>query len=162
MGASQRRKGHDFERLVARMLRDAGFPCRRGRQGEGPVEPDIVLDPPGRLGGITPWIECGHGARMDVESKYMQAVRQSRVGMTPVAIVRRDRGPIRVMMTAAGLAACLGPEVAPNIFVLLPGGESPCKLATILLVAEMDAVGDVRVTADFVEVLDGLRNRTGG
>ena len=158
MSASQRRKGRAFEQLIARTLRDAGFPCRRGRQGEGPVEPDIVLDPPGRLGGITPWIECGHGARMSLRAKYGQAVRQSRVGTTPVAVVRRDRGPILAMLTVAGLIACVGYSRAAAVRVRLPEADEAVALAVVLQAVEsVAAIGDVPVTVEWQELVDALR-----
>lgn len=156
MSASQRRKGRAFEQLIARTLRDAGFPCRRGRQGEGPVEPDIVLDPPGRLGGITPWIECGHGARMSLRAKYGQAVRQSRVGTTPVAVVRRDRWPILAMLTAAGLVAAVGRDRVRDVRVMVADADTPCRVEDLLTVADMEAIGDVPVVVEWRELLNAV------
>ena len=55
MGAQQRRKGHDYERRIASQLRedhpDIAGSIRRGQQGAGAIEPDVLF--PGL------WIECG-------------------------------------------------------------------------------------------------------
>lgn len=158
MGASQRRKGRAFEQLIARSLRSAGIECRRGRQGEGAVEPDIVVTRPPTLGSIIPWIECGHGARMDLVRKYEQARRQSRYGTTPIAVVRRDRGPILAMLTVAGLIACVGYSRAAAVRVRLPEADEAVALAVVLQAVEsVAAIGDVPVTVEWQELVDALR-----
>ena len=96
MGASQRRKGHNFERLIAAKIREIGVETRRGNQTwrADPLaekitkEPDIVCGPP--LDDV--WIECKCGARPNVWTAMGQAVSDAPPGQTPIVIAHRDRG----------------------------------------------------------------------
>jgi len=129
MGASQRRKGRAWEQDVARRLREAGYECRRGVQGAGEIEPDIVILGPneGRVGAVWPWIECGHGADMDGRVKWQQAhdaavepAQRTRRLYTPIAVTKRDRQPATVTVTVAGLVALVddSDKVGPLVISL--------------------------------------------
>lgn len=72
-----RRKGGNFERAIAAHLRRY-FPAaqvRRGRQGEGAVEPDIVIAGVSALDAW--WLELCDARRPDVDAKMHQAMRDS-------------------------------------------------------------------------------------
>jgi hypothetical protein len=87
MGASQRRKGHDWERATAQLFRDAmpGAAIKRGWQSRlGSDEPDVCV----------PFfhVECKVGARPNAEAALVQAEGAcSDPTLWPVAVVKRDR-----------------------------------------------------------------------
>lgn len=98
MGASQRRKGHNWEREVARQFRAAlglsekavkrGLSQPRGGTGE---EPDVVLPD-----SLPWWVECKVGARVNPAG----ALDQARAGIAaaesrkrPLAVCKPDRRP---------------------------------------------------------------------
>lgn len=103
-GKASRRKGHDFERDVAARLRGIGLEARRGQQGGGPVEPDVIT--PGW------WIECKVGKRPNITAALDQAERDCEEAaidrflqdappgqeIIPVAIVRQDYQKATVTM----------------------------------------------------------------
>ena len=103
MGASQRRKGHGWERDVAQQLRDVlqlgpqevkrGLAQPRGGTAE---EPDVVLPD-----SIPYWIECKVGARVNPLGAMRQAqaaIKKAKVAKVPLAICKQDREkPIVVM-----------------------------------------------------------------
>lgn len=94
MGKSQRRKGHNFERHVAGLLR-AEFPAlkiARGWQsrGGGKEEPDVVF--PGLH------IECKRGKLPSPRKALAQALDDARDGALPVAVVKDDRKEAFVVM----------------------------------------------------------------
>ncbi len=71
MGRSQREKGKRGERELAGILRDYGYPCRRGQQFSGANgDADVV-----GLPGIH--IECKRVERLDLQGAVDQAVRDS-------------------------------------------------------------------------------------
>jgi len=87
MGKSQRTKGHNFERWVARELRAIyGADVCRGLQSfSGKAAPDVNGVP-------DMWIECKVGARPNIRAALLQA-EQATDGRTPVAICKFDRDP---------------------------------------------------------------------
>jgi Holliday junction resolvase len=93
MAKMQRDKGHNFEREVARQLREAlpGAHVVRGQQGFGGSNaPDVAVD--GANG--SPWlhIECKRGKRCSIMAAIRQAVADSDgTGRVPIAVVREDR-----------------------------------------------------------------------
>lgn len=99
--SGMRRKGHSFERRIAREYRTVFNPperVRRGRQTHRADEPDVVVD-------YAPlWTECGHGAVMNPLTKLKQAEKEARVAgkynsnWSIVAVTRRNRAAIRVTM----------------------------------------------------------------
>lgn len=96
MGASQRRKGHTWEREVARKLRDAmpGCGARRGiqtRHGGGEAA-DVMLDGPFH-------IECKAGRKPNIRAALAQAEADCERGMMPVAVIKDDRQRPFVVMT---------------------------------------------------------------
>ena len=106
MSASQRRKGHNFERKIAADIRALGIPARRGRQDyRGDAEPDVVVEDVSML-GIDPWIECKTGARPPIWKALEQA--QEAAGIrTPIVVAHRDRGPTVAVMEWSELLALL-------------------------------------------------------
>lgn len=95
-GAAVRRKGLNFEREVARMLRERmpGCDAKRGLgQPRSSAEvPDV--DVPGF------WIECKVGKRPPVREALDHAVECAArtKGRAPVAVVKEDRRPPFVVM----------------------------------------------------------------
>jgi hypothetical protein len=89
MGASQRRKGHDFERWVARRLRETlpGCEAKRGYQsrGGGAEAADVVSTLPYH-------IECKRGRKPLVRAALEQAMGDAKPGMLPMAVIKDDRG----------------------------------------------------------------------
>ena len=88
-GSRSRRKGHSFEREIARYLRDQGFAeAKRGWQSrDGREQPDVTLD------GC--WLEC---KRLKVVqwSDVLRALDQAELaegdrGRYRVAVIKRDR-----------------------------------------------------------------------
>lgn len=72
-GASSRRKGHDFERWVARQLREAypGTSVYRSMQSDGPHQSDVVIS------GSRLWVECQCSRRPTPLAKLKQAEEDS-------------------------------------------------------------------------------------
>lgn len=97
MGASQRRKGHNWEREVARRFREAlGYSDREVKRGLSQPrggtaeEPDVVLPD-----GLPWWVEAKVGARVNP----VGALDQARAGIAaaesvkrPLAVCKPDRG----------------------------------------------------------------------
>lgn len=85
-GAGSRRKGHAFERAVAKLFREIyGEGVKRGFQtrGGGAEEPDVV--------GTPFHLECKVGKKHSPRAALAQAIRDAKPGMIPVAIVKDDR-----------------------------------------------------------------------
>ena len=82
-GRGSRRKGHDFERYVARMLRQIDPSARTARQ-VAPLEDcqgrDIVTRLP-----IS--IQCKSGMRVNALAAFQEARVAARPGETPIAVV---------------------------------------------------------------------------
>ncbi len=96
MGASQRTKGHAWERDVARRFRERlglsaeqvkrGLSQPRGGTGE---EPDVVLPD-----SLPWWVECKVGARVNPVGAMQQArdgIAQAKSSRRPLAICKPDR-----------------------------------------------------------------------
>lgn len=88
MGAYQRRKGHDWEREVARRFREAmpGCEAKRGlSQSRGGTKEggDVAL--------ACFTVECKVGARPNVLAAVDQAAEHEEPGKWPIAVVKRDR-----------------------------------------------------------------------
>ena len=90
MGKAERRKGHDFERKIARRFRELFPESKRGFQTRGGTaeEPDVIAGPFA--------IECKHGKRPNIRAAYEQA--RSAPGVWPIAITRKDRDVVLVTM----------------------------------------------------------------
>ena len=85
MGASQRRKGHQWERDVAKKLREAmpGADIRRGLQAHGDNVPDV--DCP------VFWPECKVGKQPNPRAALAQAVDAAPKVRIPIAVIKDDR-----------------------------------------------------------------------
>lgn len=99
MGASQRRKGHDWEREVARRFRELYPEACRGYQTRGGTaeEPDCK--------GTPFFIECKVGAMPNLKNALVQANEGMKQRMLkgdsakpPIAVCKWDRGPAIVGM----------------------------------------------------------------
>jgi hypothetical protein len=91
MSASQRRKGHSWERELAIRLR-AVFPdARRGYQYRDGADAADVLVPCFH-------IEAKVGARPNLTAALRQAEGDAKLGMWPVAICKQDREDPTVTM----------------------------------------------------------------
>ena len=87
MGREQRRKGHDFERWVAKWLRER-FPgladdIKRGWQSAGPYTPDVIW--PGNI-----WFECKRGRKPNPRAALTQALGDAPEGHLAVGIIKDD------------------------------------------------------------------------
>ncbi|MBQ5589923.1 MAG: hypothetical protein IIU70_07260 [Anaerotignum sp.] len=81
---NSRRKGADYEREVARELRDYGYKVRRGQQFCGANgDADVV-----RMDGIH--LECKRTERTDLYGWMAQAERDAREGELPVVFHRKN------------------------------------------------------------------------
>lgn len=92
MGRSQRRKGHNFEREVARIMRRWFPEAKRGYQtrGGGKEQADVIN---------TPYhIECKVGKKPNIKAAYQQACEDTQ-GEPPVAITKWDREEPLVTMS---------------------------------------------------------------
>lgn len=91
MGAMSRRKGHDFERMVARLFREImpGADIRRGQQSHGACEPDVCTP--------TWWVECKKGRRTNIKAAMSQAIRDCD-DRVPIAVTMDDRSTALVTM----------------------------------------------------------------
>jgi hypothetical protein len=93
-GAGARRKGHDYEREVARIFAEVFGPerVRRGLQyRDGADAPDVV----------TPvfWVECKRGKRTEPKAALKQALEASLgKGLWPIAVCKDDKAPPIVTM----------------------------------------------------------------
>jgi hypothetical protein len=85
MGASQRRKGHNYEREIARQLREIFPGARRGLQYQDGVGcPDVA--------GAGPFhVECKRGRLPNPRAALAQAEGDAAEGMIPIAVIRDDR-----------------------------------------------------------------------
>lgn len=96
MGREQRRKGHDFERWVAKWLRER-FPnladdIKRGWQSAGPFTPDVIF--PSDI-----WFECKRGRKPNPRAALTQAQGDAPDGHLAVAIIKDDQLPPFVVLS---------------------------------------------------------------
>ena len=85
MGASQRRKGHNYEREIAREYRKRGLDAKRGQQSRDGNEDSDVVSP-----GLS--IECKCRAKCpNVFDAMAQAIEGVKTDETPIVHVRVDR-----------------------------------------------------------------------
>lgn len=134
MGASQRRKGHAWERDVARAFREAlglsdkavkrGLSQPRGGTAE---EPDVILPP-----GLPWWVECKVGARVNPAGALDQAragIRAAESDKRPLAVCKPDRRPPFVALELADFLRLLqlaqATPVAPRVTVYPSDEELP-------------------------------------
>jgi len=87
-GRRSRVKGHDFERLIARDLRDQlGIEARRGLQYRDGAECPDVVGLPGY------WVECKRGKRVSIGAAMRQASEacdRDGAGLCPLVISKED------------------------------------------------------------------------
>ena len=106
-GRRSRRKGHDWEREVARRMRDVlGVEARRGFQyRDGAEAPDIIIEGlPHAL-----HIECKAGKRPPILAALEQAERDAAEGAIPVVIAKKDKKAPTVTMRLEDWLAVIAP-----------------------------------------------------
>ena len=93
-GAGVRRKGHNFERWVARQLREIfGAQVKRGIQTrEGGSEAGDVVGTPFH-------IECKVGKKHSPRAALAQSTQDASPGLIPIAVIKDDRKPPFVVMS---------------------------------------------------------------
>lgn len=92
MPINSRRKGAEFERTLANMLRDYGYDCRRGQQFSGANgDADVV-----GLPGIH--IEAKAREQLNLYDAIAQAKRDKREGEKPVVMHKKNRCKVLVTM----------------------------------------------------------------
>lgn len=91
---NSRDKGARFEREVAGILRENGWPdAERGQQhAGGPESPDVRHGPPGLH------LECKHVESFNLWDAMEQAMRDAAKGVTPVVVYRKNgRKPVAIL-----------------------------------------------------------------
>lgn len=89
---NSRRKGADYEREIARELRDYGYKARRGQQFCGANgDADVV-----GMDGVH--LECKRTERTDLYGWLAQAERDAREGELPVVVHRKNNSKSLVIM----------------------------------------------------------------
>lgn len=85
-GKASRTKGHDFERKIARRLREVmpGADIRRGLQSRSGGDAADVVCPYFH-------VECKKGPKPGVRAALAQAARDARPGQAPIAVIGDDR-----------------------------------------------------------------------
>ena len=92
MPVNSRRKGAEFERTLAKMLRNYGYECRRGQQFCGANgDADVV-----GLPGIH--IEAKAVERLNLYDAMAQAKRDAREGELPAVFHKKNRCKVLVTM----------------------------------------------------------------
>ncbi len=104
-GKASRLKGHNFERAVAKMLREVmpGAEFKRGLQsrGGGAEEADVFCSaiPLGKK-EFPFHVECKIGKLPNPRAALKQAKEDAKEGMVPLAVVKDDREAAFVVMDA--------------------------------------------------------------
>lgn len=115
MAKNSRRIGHDWEREVADMLRDVYPPeqVRRGRQGEGAVEPDVVV--PDAL-----WPECKKGNTTWAANPYRALLQAERdIASAPPVHVPGGSPPVPRRVPVAFCKLSRGAGREPELLVAM-------------------------------------------
>lgn len=92
MAVNSRRKGAEFERTLAKMLRNYGYECRRGQQFSGANGDADVVGLPGVH------IEAKAVERLNLYDAMAQAKRDAREGELPAVFHKRNRCKVLVTM----------------------------------------------------------------
>lgn len=92
MPINSRRKGAEFERKLARILRDYGYDARRGQQYSGANGDADVVGLPGVH------IEAKAVERLNLYDAMAQSKRDARSGEIPVVIHKKNNCNILVTM----------------------------------------------------------------
>lgn len=91
MSNLQRRKGHNFEREIARQLREIFPKARRGLQYQDGIQCADVEGTPFH-------IECKRGRKPNPRAAMVQALGDAKPGRIPVVVVKDDHKPPFVCM----------------------------------------------------------------
>lgn len=98
MGKSSRDKGHNFERRIARELREMGIEtAQRGFQTRGGTAEEPDVKGVGKLA-----IECKAHKKVNRRAAWFQAFENAKPGQIPIAICKDDyRAPVVVLALGA-------------------------------------------------------------
>lgn len=97
MGKAERDKGHNFERKIARELRELGYDAKRGFQTRGGTAEEADVKGVGRL-----FIECKAHKQVNRQAAWLQAFDGARPGMIPIAVCKDDyKAPVAVLPLTA-------------------------------------------------------------
>jgi len=104
MGASQRLKGHNWEREVARRLRKVmpGCGAKRGLQTRFGSSEEADVEIP------CFHVECKVGKKTRIMAALNQAVEAEKKGRWPIAVCKDDRKPPVVLMRLDDFEEILG------------------------------------------------------
>jgi hypothetical protein len=107
-GAGSRRKGHAFERALARRFREAleAPDVRRGLQTRDGAEAADVEGVPGF------WIEAKAHRRVNLRAALTQAIAAAPAGRKPVVIAKDDRQQPVALMLLDDFIALITPNPA--------------------------------------------------
>jgi len=94
-GASSRRKGHQFERDVANMLREVmpGADIKRGLQSRGGGAEEMDVECPYFA------VECKKGPMPNPRAALRQATNDAKPGKVPIGVIGDDRKPPFVVLS---------------------------------------------------------------
>lgn len=105
-----RRKGAEYEREVAKVLRDAGLNARRGQQYSGANgDPDVVCDDL-PLFHLELKRRKEHISAADMYAFMEQAKRDKRAGQMPVIVHRTDKHESLVTMRLSDWLVIVKPD----------------------------------------------------
>lgn len=114
---NSRRKGADYEREIARKLREYGYNARRGQQYSGlNGDADVI-----GLDGIH--IECKRTEKTDLYSWIAQANRDAREGELPVVLHRKNNCKTLAIMEMDTFMQLYGDYEPPVPFTDKEGDE---------------------------------------
>ena len=115
---NSRRKGADYEREIARELRDYGYKARRGQQFCGANgDADVV-----GLEGIH--LECKRTEKTDLYGWMAQAERDAREGELPVVFHRKNNCKTLAIMSMESFMRMYQDYEPPVPFADLEGEEN--------------------------------------
>lgn len=106
MGSRERTKGAVFERAVAGMMRDLGYPDAARGIGQARSGSEVS-----DVDGTPWWIEAKHRKAIDVHGAYLQGVAAADGRKPVLAVTKRDRGPVLVTMSLEEFGRLLGRKV---------------------------------------------------
>lgn len=114
---NSRRKGADYEREIARKLREYGYNARRGQQYSGlNGDADVI-----GLDGI--YLECKRTEKTDLYSWIAQANRDAREGELPVVLHRKNNCKTLAIMEMDTFMQLYGDYEPPVPFTDKEGDE---------------------------------------
>lgn len=106
MAKLSRDKGKRFERQVAHIFRQWGYPARRTAQVDGGLAADVLVEDMPRL-----HVECKHHKRIGAMRFMDQAMRDKKTDARPIVFLREDHGDPHVLIHASFFMELLGEKL---------------------------------------------------